>query len=183
MEHLRATLKSKKWNCRRFQRKCDDDRQSLRGCVIIIGCFLFSTRLLWITIRGLSTMLFGWCGWKGGKGGPLEGLITVAWCNANHYPQTERLTSYLLMIYDGPDHTITMRDLIWSSLPPTFIPLATSPLRFLSSRSIGTLAWPETVIISNDYEKKTIIGWTQPREYRFEGLPLNKLILGFRIGG
>ena len=30
-----------------------------------------------------------------------EGLITVACCNARHYPQTDRLTSYLLMIYDA----------------------------------------------------------------------------------
>lgn len=37
----------------------------------------------------------------------IEGLITVACCNTCHYPQTDRLTSYLLIIYDGTTHTIT----------------------------------------------------------------------------
>lgn len=41
------------------------------------------------------------------QGRPIEGLITVACCNTCHYPQTDRLTSYLLITHDGTAHTIT----------------------------------------------------------------------------
>lgn len=73
------------------------------------------------------------------QGRPTEGLITVACCNTCHYPQTDRLTSYLLIIHDDAAHMITCVILLLDS-PRIFVIAIPNHQYDSSSRSIAIYA-------------------------------------------